>query len=67
MNITTAKWVFNYDADAIGVITKAKERLDSSVFGQGFAVDYFERFAATPATTPIKLVMAIAVQEGWSL
>ena len=67
VNIITAKWVFSWKTDSRGLITKAKARLVARGFGQRFAVDYFETFAATPAMTSIKLVMAVAVQEGWPL
>ena len=50
-----------------GLITKAHARLVACGFGQRYAVDYFETFAATPAMSSIKLVMAVAVQEGWPL
>ncbi|CAM9503314.1 unnamed protein product, partial [Sphacelaria rigidula] len=36
-------------------------------FWTDICVDYFERFAATPALTSIKMVMAVAVQKGWPL
>ena len=67
VNVITAKWVFGWKTDAHGLITKAKARLVARGFGQRYAVDYFETFAATPAMSSIKLVMAVAVQEGWPL
>ncbi|CAN0053474.1 unnamed protein product, partial [Sphacelaria rigidula] len=67
VNIITAKWVFTWKPDANGAITKAKARLVARGFGQRYAVDYFETFAATPAMTSIKLVIAVAVQRGWPL
>ncbi|CAM9459048.1 unnamed protein product [Sphacelaria rigidula] len=67
VNIITAKWVFTWKTDANGTVAKAKARLVARGFGQRFAVDYFETFAATPAVTSIKLVMAVAVQREWPL
>ncbi|CAM9762824.1 unnamed protein product [Sphacelaria rigidula] len=62
----SAKWVFDWKTDADGILTKAKARLVRG-FGQRFAVDYFETFAATPFMVSIKLVIAVAVQEEWPL
>ena len=67
VNVISAKWVFCWKTDAEGIITKAKARLVARGFGQRFAVDYFETFAATPSMSSIKLVMAVAVQEEWPL
>ena len=67
VNVITAKRVFGLKTDATGLITKAKARLVARGFGQRYAVDYFETVAATPAMSSIKLVMAVAVQEGWPL
>ena len=67
VNVITAKWVFDWKTDANGLITKRKATLVARGFGQRYAVDYFETFAATPTMSSIKLVMAVAVQEGWPL
>ncbi|CAM9632512.1 unnamed protein product [Sphacelaria rigidula] len=62
-NVISAKRVFSWKTDADGTVTKAKARLVERGFGQRFAVNYFETFAGTPSMAPIKLVMAVAVQE----
>ncbi|CAM9893445.1 unnamed protein product, partial [Sphacelaria rigidula] len=66
-NVISAKWIFSWKTDADGTATKAKARLVARGFGQRFAVDYFETFAATPSMASIKLGMAVAVQEEWPL
>ncbi|CAM9789713.1 unnamed protein product [Sphacelaria rigidula] len=66
-NVISAKWVFSWKTDADCAVTKAKARLVARGFGQRFAVDYFETFAATPSMASTKLVMAVAVQEEWPL
>ncbi|CAM9505584.1 unnamed protein product [Sphacelaria rigidula] len=66
-NVFSAKWVVRWKTDADGTVTKAKARLVAQIFGQRFAVDYFETFAATPSMASIKLVIAVAIQEEWPL
>ncbi|CAN0035020.1 unnamed protein product, partial [Sphacelaria rigidula] len=67
VNVISAKRVFRWKTDADGAVTKAKVRLVARLFGQRFAVDYFETFAETPSMASIKLVMTVAVQEKWPL
>ena len=66
VNVISANWVFCWKTDADGIITKAKAKLVARGFGQRFAVDYFETFAATPSMSSIKLFM-VAVKEEWPL
>ncbi|CAM9598633.1 unnamed protein product [Sphacelaria rigidula] len=66
-NVISAKWVFSWKTDADGTVTKAKASLVARGFGQRFAVNYFETFAATSSMASIKLVMAVAAQQEWPL
>ncbi|CAM9265057.1 unnamed protein product, partial [Sphacelaria rigidula] len=67
VNVVPEKWVLSWKTDPDGTITKAKARLVARGFGQRFAVDCFETFAATPSMASMKLVIAVAVLEEWPL
>ena len=59
----TAKWVFAWETDSAGYITKAKAKLVARGFGQQLGVSYFNTFAPTPTVSSIKLALMIAVQN----
>ena len=67
VNAFTEKWVFAWNIDFDGYITKAKARLVARGFGQQSGVVYFNMFASTPTVPFIKLVLAIALQNDRSL
>ena len=68
MNVISAKCGFVWRTDSNGFITKAKARLVARGFGQQPGVDYFEMFAPTPATSSIKVILAVlTVQQDWKL
>ena len=67
VNIITAKWVFAWKTDSDGFIKKAKASLVARGFGQQLGVDYFNMFAPSPTVSSIKVALAIAVQNDWSL
>ena len=65
--IITVKWKFSLKTDSDGYITKAKARLVARGFGQQLGVDYFNTFSPTPTVSSIKVALAIALQNDWSL
>ena len=67
VNVITAKWVFAYQIDSDGYITKAKARLVARGFGQQLGIDYFNTFTPTPTVSSIKVALTIAVQNDWPL
>ena len=67
VNVITAKWVFAWKTGSDGYITKAKARLVARGFEQQLGVDYFNTFAPAPTVLSMKVTIAIAVQNDWSL
>ena len=67
VSIITAKWVFAWETDSDGYITKAKARLVARCSEQHLSVDYFKTFTPTPTVSSIKVALAIAVQNDWLL
>ena len=60
-----AKWVFSYKADKDGIIVaKTKARLVAKGFSQVQDVDYFQTFAPTPLSASIKILAAVANEQG---
>lgn len=67
VSVVIAKRVLSWKIDAKGPIIEAKARLVSHSFGKRFAVQICEMFVATTLMASTKLIMAVAVQKGWSL
>ena len=59
-----AKWVFSYKTDKDCIIAKTKARLVAKGFSQVQDVDYFQTFAPTPSSATIKILVAVANEQG---
>ena len=59
-----AKWAFLYKTDKDGIIAKTKARLVAKGFSQVRDVDYFQTFAPTPSSASIKILAAVANEQG---
>ena len=59
-----AKWVFSYKTDKDGIIAKTKARLVATGFRQVQDVDYFQTFVPTRSSASIKIVAAVANEQG---
>ncbi|KAG7599301.1 Integrase catalytic core [Arabidopsis suecica] len=66
-NVISVKWIFRLKTDASGEAIKHKARLVARGFTQEYGVDYLETFAPVSRYDTIRIVMAIAVQQGWKL
>lgn len=61
------KWVFKLKRDEAGVVVKHKARLVAKGYVQQQGVDCGEVFALVARMESIRLLLAVAAQEGWSV
>ena len=61
----TLKWVFKLKKDEQGVVTKHKARLVARGFVQQEGVDYDDAFAPVARMESVRVLLALAAQEGW--
>ena len=66
-NLIGCKWVFRIKRNSDGSIDKFKARLVAKGFHQRPGVDYLETFSPVIKPTTVRLVLSIAVSNGWSL
>jgi hypothetical protein len=59
------KWVFKAKKDEQGRVVKHKARLVAKGFVQKPAIDYEEAFAPVARTESVRLILAVAMHEGW--
>ncbi|KAC9923458.1 hypothetical protein E3N88_45065 [Mikania micrantha] len=59
------KWVYKVKRDASGEITKHKARLVAKGYVQQHGVDYGEVFAPVARIETVRLILAVAAQNGW--
>jgi hypothetical protein len=61
----TLKWVFKLKRDEAGAIVKHKARLVAQGFLQQEGVNLDDAFAPMARMESVRLVLALAAQEGW--
>jgi hypothetical protein len=61
----TLKWVFKLKRDEAGVVIKHKARLMARGFVQQEGVDFDDAFAPVAQMESVRLLLALAAQEGW--
>ena len=66
-NLVGCKWVFRIKRNSDGSIDKFKARLIAKGFHQRPGVDYLETFSPVIKPTTMRLVLNIAISNGWSL
>jgi hypothetical protein len=59
------KWVFNLKKDPSGAVVKHKTRLIAKGYAQRARVDFDEVFAPVARLDSVRLLLALAAQEGW--
>ena len=65
--VIDTKWVYKAKYKSDDNLEKYKARLVAQGFTQKEGYDFKETFAPTARMTTIFLVMALAVEEGWSM
>ena len=67
LNPIGCKWVYRIKYKENGDIDKYKERLVANGFAQKEGIDYEKTFAPTAKWNTIRIVLALAAQNGWKV
>lgn len=60
-------WIFKMKFKSDGSVDRHKARLVAHGFTQKFSVDYKETFASMTNMTTVKVLLSVAVNQGWFL
>lgn len=66
-NMVGCKWIFRLKRHTDGTVARYKARLVAKGFNQRPSLDYHETFSPVVKPTTIRLVLSIAVSNGWQL
>ena len=61
------KWVYKIKRDSCGDIVMYKARLVAKGYVQKYVIDYEEVFVSVARMETIRVLLALAVQEGWQV
>lgn len=67
MNIVGNKWIFRIKRNADGSVQRYKTWLVAKGFHQSLGIDFFETFSPVVKASTIRVVLSIAVMNGWKL
>ena len=66
-NVVGYKWVYKVKRNSDSSIARFKARLVAKVYLQQYGLDYAETFSPVVKPTTVRIILALAVQFGWSL
>ena len=66
-NVVGCRWVFKIKRNSDGSLARYKERLVAKGYLQQYSLDYEETFSPVVKPTAVRIILALAVQFGWSL
>jgi hypothetical protein len=66
-NIIDYKWVFKVKRKADGSIEQYKARLVVKGFKQRYGIDYEDTFSPVVKIVMVRLVLSLAISQGWCL
>jgi histone deacetylase 1/2 len=66
-NVIDCKWVYKIKRKPDGSIDRYKARLVAKGFKQRYEIDYEETFSPVVKAATIRLILSLAVSQGWSL
>ncbi|GAB2277345.1 hypothetical protein Dimus_039229 [Dionaea muscipula] len=66
-HVVGSRWIFKNKFNANGTFDRHKARLVAQGFTQKYGIDYKETFAPVAKMTTVRVLLSVAINNGWSL
>jgi hypothetical protein len=67
VNLIDSRWVYKVKRKADSTVDRVKARLIAKGYKQRYGIDYLETYSHVVKPATVRIILSLAVSQGWSL